>query len=163
MPITIEQLAKEHYDAVFRFCSVRVGYHRAGDAAQETFLTAQKNLSKFRGDSKPLTWLIGIAFNECRRVSRMHSAEDYVPEFANSSPEGEIVDRELLRKALLTLTLEHRDVVLLHEIDGFTYEEIAVIVGVPVGTVKSRIFHAFSGLRKALFIDPKEVSNHGKS
>lgn len=149
--LDITQLARQHYDRVFRFCSTRVGYHHAGDAAQETFLTAQRNLSKFRGESQPLTWLIGIALNECRRVNRNLQRENLTPEFKDSeSNESQLIDREVLRIALAKLSPEHRDVVVLHEIDGFTYEEIAAIIETPVGTVKSRLYHAFLNLRKLI-------------
>lgn len=148
--LDIAQLARQHYDQVFRFCSVRVGYHLAGDAAQETFLTAQRSLSKFRGESKPLTWLIGIALNECRRIQRSRKDAEPLLEFGEPTPETQMVNREALRVAIAKLSPEHREVVLLHEIDGFTYEEIASIVDVPVGTVKSRLYHAFLNLRSTL-------------
>lgn len=150
--LDITKLAKEHYDRVFRFCSTRVGFHHAADATQETFITAQRNLAKFRGESQPLTWLIGIALNECRRVNRNLQRSEPLPEFSSEvSPETQLVDTQLLRHALSTLSAEHREVVTLHEIDGFTYEEIAQITDVPVGTVKSRLYHAFLNLRKVVF------------
>ena len=123
-----------------------------GDAAQETFVTAQRSLSKFRGESQPLTWLIGIALNECRRVNRNNQKAEQLPEFRDeTSHEGQLINREILRQALSKLSEEHREVVTLHEIDGFTYEEIAQIAGVPVGTVKSRLYHAFTNLRKSIY------------
>jgi RNA polymerase sigma-70 factor (ECF subfamily) len=77
-------------------------------------------------------------------------------EFGAPTPEGQIVDREALRIALARLSPEHREVVLLHEVDGFTYDEIAEIAGIPVGTVKSRLYHAFLNLRQTLA--PSEVA-----
>ena len=155
--LDIAKLAQQHYDRVFRFCSTRVGYHHAGDAAQETFVTAQRNLSKFRGESQPLTWLIGIALNECRRVNRNLQRSEQLPEFKDeTSQESELINREILRQAMSKLSDEHREVVTLHEIDGFTYEEIAQITNIPVGTVKSRLFHAFTNLRTAIYT-PEEV------
>ena len=155
--LDIAKLAQQHYDRVFRFCSTRVGYHHAGDAAQETFVTAQRNLSKFRGESQPLTWLIGIALNECRRVNRNLQRSEQLPEIKDeTSQESELINREILRQAMSKLSDEHREVVTLHEIDGFTYEEIAQITNIPVGTVKSRLFHAFTNLRKAIYT-PEEV------
>ena len=155
--LDIATLAQQQYDRVFRFCSTRVGYHHAGDAAQETFVTAQRNLSKFRGESQPLTWLIGIALNECRRVNRNLQRSEQLPEFKDeTSQESELINREILRQAMSKLSDEHREVVTLHEIDGFTYEEIAQLTNIPVGTVKSRLFHAFTNLRKAIYT-PEEV------
>src|SRR4051812_47913855 len=68
--LDIAEIAKQHYTTVFRFCSRRVGVEAAADAAQETFITAQRVLRGFRGDSTLKTWLLGIANNECRRMAR---------------------------------------------------------------------------------------------
>ena len=146
--LDISQLAKQHYDRVFRFCSTRVGYHHAGDAAQETFVTAQRSLSKFRGESQPLTWLIGIALNECRRVNRNNQKSEQLPEFRDeTSQEGQLINREILRQALAKLSDEHREVVTLHEIDGFTYEEIAQIMGVSRQTVLTYVKRTYRKLQ----------------
>jgi RNA polymerase sigma-70 factor (ECF subfamily) len=123
--------------------------------AQETFLTVQRVIEKFRGDSSLKTWLFGVAQNECRRAVRKHGLECSALDFAldiASGGEGEdaIINREALRKALEQLSDEHRDVVLLHEMEGLTYEETAEVLGIPVGTVKSRLHHAFLGLRRTL-------------
>jgi len=155
-------IARQHYDAVFRFCARRVGIDRAADVSQETFLTAQKVLHKFRGDSSLTTWLFGIAHNECRRASRRTALEPMPLSIdselsTNSDDESAIVDRHALSQALAKLTPEHREVVILHEIEGLTYEEAAVILQVPVGTVKSRLHHAFQQMRRALF-SPEEAA-----
>ena len=63
---------------------------------------------------------------------------------------SQIVDREALRQALGKLSPEHREVVLLHEVEGLTYEDAAKVLDVPVGTVKSRLHHAFLNLRRML-------------
>ncbi len=153
--LDIREIAREHYDAVYRFCARRVGPDRAADVAQETFLTVQRVISKFRGESSVRTWLFGVAQNECRRAIRKQGLECSALEYAldvSSGGEGEeaIVNREILRKALEELSDEHRDVVLLHEMEGLTYEEAAEVLGIPVGTVKSRLHHAFLNLRRAL-------------
>jgi len=154
--LDIADVARNHYDSVYRFCARRVGVDRASDVAQETFLTAHKVLHKFRGDSSLSTWLFGIANNECRRECRRSRIEpnilDIDPSYTvTGESENTIVDRELLRQALGKLSAEHREVVMLHEIDGLTYEEVASILDVPVGTVKSRLHHAFLNLRKSMF------------
>ena len=149
-------IARRHYDAVFRFCARRVGYDRAADASQETFLTAQRVLHKFRGESNLSTWLFGIAHNECRRSSRRQQLEPMLLEIDPERPaeqrsEETIVNRHALHQALSKLSPEHREVVILHEIEGLTYEEAATILSVPVGTVKSRLHHAFQQLRRSIF------------
>lgn len=149
-------IARQHYDAVFRFCARRVGIERAGDVSQETFLTAQKVFHKFRGESNLRTWLLGIANNECRRVSRKQRLEPVLLQIDPEGPaedgaESSIIDRQALQQALAKLSPEHREIVFLHEIEGLTYEEAAMILSVPVGTVKSRLHHAFLQLRRTLF------------
>lgn len=160
--LDIAAVARDHYEAVFRFCVRRVGMDRAPDVAQETFLTAQKVLHKFRGDSSLLTWLFGIAHNECRRDRRQLKLDPVPLEIDPSRPaagvgEDALVDREVLRQAMMRLSPEHREVVMLHELDGLTYEEVAQILAVPVGTVKSRLHHAFLNLRKTIFPATEEV------
>jgi len=160
--LDMASIARDHYEAVFRFCARRVGVDRAADAAQETFLTAQKVLPKFRGESTLSTWLFGIAHNECRRMSRHQRGEPLLLEIDPARPTSErseetLVDREALRAALSRLSPEHREVVMLHEVEGLTYEEAALILGVPVGTVKSRLHHAFLNLRKHLSPTGEEV------
>ena len=61
------------------------------------------------------------------------------------------MNKHALEQAMQKLSPEHREAVVLHELDGLTYEEAAQILGVPVGTVKSRLHHAFANLRKNLF------------
>ena len=154
--VEMASIARQHYDAVYRFCARRVGIDRAADASQETFLTAQRVLHKFRGESNLTTWLFGIAHNECRRLSRRQRCEPVLLEIdpecpSNQRNEDAIVDRQALAQVMAKLSPEHREIVILHEIEGLTYEEAAEILSVPVGTVKSRLHHAFLHMRRSLF------------
>lgn len=149
----MDRVVRDHYDAVYRFCARRIGLARAADAAQDTFLTAQRAIRRFRGDSSLRTWLLGIALNECRRTVRRHGADPLPLEIDLPCPAddaGAIVDRQALASALARLSDDHRDVVVLHELQGLTYEEVAAVLKVPVGTVKSRLHHAFLNLRKEM-------------
>ena len=135
----------------------RIGVESAQDAAQDTFLTAQRVLKNFRGDSALRTWLLGIANNECRRLARnrrlqppMIELREEPTSLIESAFEESIVDRQALSEALNKLTPEHSEVVLLHEVEGLSYDEAAAVIGVPAGTVKSRLHHAFLNLRKSL-------------
>lgn len=151
--LDIGDIARRHYAIVYRFCARRVGIEAASDAAQDTFLTAQRALPKFRGDSNLSTWLLGIAHNECRRIARRRKLDPPVIEFeppAQGSPEAAMIDRHWLEGALSRLSPDHRDVVLLHEVEGLSYDEAAEVLGVPTGTVKSRLHHAFQNLRRTL-------------
>jgi RNA polymerase sigma-70 factor (ECF subfamily) len=153
--LAIGTIAREHYDSVFRFCARRVGIDRAADAAQETFVTAQRVLPKFRGESAVSTWLFGIAHNECRRICRKERIMPVTVDLDHADcgvgdGERQLVDRQALTEAMLLLSDSHREVVVMHELDGLTYDEAAAILGIPVGTVKSRLHHAFLQLRKSL-------------
>jgi RNA polymerase sigma-70 factor (ECF subfamily) len=146
------KLVSDHYAVVFRFCARRVGQELAKDAAQETFLTAQRRLSAFQNRSSQSTWLLGIAQNHCRNIARKKRLEFSFSECWQTTPSAEsgLIDLAILRSALLQLSVEHREAVVMHEIEGLTYDEIAEILKVPSGTIKSRLHHAFENLRKAL-------------
>lgn len=156
------EIVAEHYPAVYRFCARRIGPELGQDAAQETFLIAQKSLKRFDGRSKLSTWLLGIAHNVCRNLARKRRIEmtyeqafleapEHAPtEVGGPRSEQNLIDREALRGALIKLSPEHREAVVLHELEELTYEEAASVLGVPVGTVKSRLFHAFAHLRRLL-------------
>ena len=150
----IGELVQEHYARVYRFCARRVGEDLAQDAAQETFLTMQRMVKRFEGRSGFETWLLGIAHNHCRNLARKRqrdpaSLEDWF-EMETKDHGEQVADRESLRCALKSLSPEHREVVLLHEVEGLTYAEVAQVAGVPEGTVKSRLYHAFRNLRETL-------------
>ena len=148
----MDRVVRDHYDAVYRFCARRIGVAYAADTAQETFLTAQRAIRRFRGDSSLRTWLLGIALNECRRMIRRGGVDPLPLDIDLACPladsESSFVDRQALATALSRLSDDHRDVILLHEFQGLTYEETASVLGVPVGTVKSRLHHAFLNLRR---------------
>ncbi len=146
---------RQHYDAVYRFCARRIGPDRAADVSQETFITANRVLKNFRAESAVRTWLLGIANNECRRANRQARCG---PSFVELDPmrhgeeshESPAIAQHVLAGALAQLSEDHREVVLLHELEGLTYDEAAEVLGVPVGTVKSRLHHAFLHLRRVL-------------
>ena len=153
----IERTVRLYYDDVWRFCARRIGPDLASDASQETFVTAQRRLAEFEGRSELKTWLFGIALNHCRNLARKRKPEVPVDWLADTTSEPvvdgmgrQVIDREVLRGALSKLSEEHREVVLMHEVDGLTYQEAADLLGIPVGTVKSRLHHAFLNLRAAL-------------
>lgn len=131
----------------------------AEDIAQEVFVALSGSIGKFRGEAALSTFMYRIAMNHClKHVQRrkpegvdLDSAPLVAPEFASperSAERSELRDR--LEAALQTLSGDHRDVVLLHELHGLTYAECAEALGVPLGTVKSRLFHAFRNLRGIL-------------
>lgn len=154
-------IVAEHYAAVYRFCARRVGPELGQDAAQETFLTAQRTLGRFNGQSALSTYLLGIALNHCRNLARKNRMEMSFSELwdgpSGVETERALIDRHALRTAMRNLSKEHREVVVMHEIEGLTYEEIASVLRIPSGTVKSRLHHAFLALRTRL-LPCEEVS-----
>ena len=136
----------------------------ATELAQETFIRAFENLSRFEERSSLSTWLYRIAANlsiDYRRRDARHvvlRGEDAETEI-NKIPSlrgdafGQSVRTELnhrIREALLELTPEHRTVILLREVEGLSYDEIADIMRIPKGTVMSRLHYARGRLRGRL-------------
>ena len=137
----------------------------ARDAAQETFVAAFRNLPDFRGEAKVSSWLHRIAVNQCvtrqRRakvrgeVSFEAEQEDHGAQFASmrGSPATatEAGQRaEAVRRAVAALPHELREVVVLKEFEDMTFQEIADALGVPLSTVKSRLYTALKQLRMRL-------------
>jgi RNA polymerase sigma-70 factor (ECF subfamily) len=151
-------IVSDCYDRVFRFCARRVGEDLGQDATQETFITMQRSIARFRQESKFETWLLGIANKTCQEAVRK-KGKDHLPLEEWFEPtdnrQGQVIERESLRQALANLSPAHREAVVMHEIEGLTYGEIAAILGVPEGTVKSRLHHAFILLREMLVGEQK--------
>ena len=138
----------------------------AQDAAQDAFVQAFEKLGSFRGQSQFYSWLFRIAFNTAvsnkRKTRRMavslearKEASGLEPPDANPSTEPsyamDVSDRQrLIQQALSELSEEFRTALVLKEMDGMSYEEIADVVDVPVGTVRSRIHRARFELRDKL-------------
>jgi len=125
----------------------------------ETMTEVWRNARTFQGRSRVSTWIFGIASNKAKTVMRRPQLVEADPgavlrlEDPNPGPADEIARQELagqVRAALEHLTPEHRQVVELTFMHGFSYQEIATIAGCPVNTVKTRMFHAKRRLREAL-------------
>lgn len=153
----LEALVVEHYPRVYKFCARRLHADLASDAAQETFVTMLATIKRYRGDSRFEVWLLGIARNCCRNLARKRRADplsiDAAWPEALAKSDGAL-DRVVLRAALSRLDPTLREVVLLHEVEGLTYAEIATVAEIPEGTVKSRLHRAFILLQADLA--PKE-------
>jgi len=150
----MRKIVAEHYAAIYRFCARRLGPDLAEDAAQETFIMAYRTINRYDSACALRSWLFGIGLNVCRNLSRKRKVEidiDNLWSLEGSSPtEDRIVDNEALRLALKGLSPEHLDVVILHELEGLTYDEAGVVLDSPSGTVKSRLHEAFKKLRAAM-------------
>jgi RNA polymerase sigma-70 factor (ECF subfamily) len=159
------QLVTLYQDYLFSLV-VRVVNDRdaANDALQEAFFSCYKNISRFRGDSFR-SWMTRIALNAATDILRYRKRRpaDPFPEWeddswqppagADASPEREAVRRNtasILSKALAQITSDQRAAILLYDVEGFDYQEIADITHVSLGTVKSRIHRGRLALRDLL-------------
>lgn len=139
-------LMKRHEDRIFQL-SMRILGNRtdALDATQETFITAFRKADQFRGDSAFGSWLYRIGINTCkdvlRKKRRWGEPEENVPEPETraASLADEVSLRLDLSNALAALSGEYREAVVMFDLGGIPYEEIARITGTNLGTVKSRI------------------------
>ena len=138
----------------------------AEDVAQETFIRAHRSLGRFRSESSFKTWLYTIATNTARsaldrRARRKRVADQSLDDDAQAqgaervpSPgpdvETALVVREAIDSALATLSDDLRVAVVLRDVEGLDYQEIADVTDVPIGTVESRIFRARRQLRTLL-------------
>lgn len=138
----------------------------AADLTQEVFLRAWRSLATFRGDSTLSTWLYRITNNLCLDHARRHTqvatmpleeedtGEGRLPEMrAASIPEEALEQGEVQREiaaALEKLSDEHRQMICLRDMDGYTYAEIAEALNLEEGTVKSRLARARSKMREIL-------------
>jgi RNA polymerase sigma-70 factor (ECF subfamily) len=138
-----------------------VGDQDAEDVAQEALIEVCKSIGRFKGNSSLHTWVYRVSTNVClehrrRRKPEIISFEDDFAEREvdpNDNPEAAVIRGELksdINKALQALSEIHRDVVVLHELQGLTYQECAEVLDCPVGTVKSRLSSAFIKLRQLL-------------
>jgi RNA polymerase sigma-70 factor (ECF subfamily) len=121
----------------------------ASDLLQETWLRAVRHLSLFRGQSAFRTWLTGIALN-CYREWRRRHARDAALIEAETRPllSRAADDVAAVAQVLAALAPEHREVIVLHDVEGFTHEEIAAALEIEPGTSKSRLSRARRAFRQ---------------
>ena len=163
------ELVNEHQRMVFQ-----LAYHLLGsrdealDVSQDVFLLVFRTLGRFRGQSQLRTWIYRIVVNQARnrqrwwrrrQLARQVSIDDHIAahgELAGTervSPDRMLAQKELadrLWQALERLPFDQRTVVVLREVDGLSYEDIAFSLKVTLGTVKSRLTRARQTLRSAL-------------
>ncbi len=169
------RLVRRHQDRLYGTLTHLLGSPQdALDVAQEAFVLAWQNLASFRGDSAFYSWLFRIAHNAAasfrrrdRRPSRwldgqrdLQVDEPADPSPANDPAAGMVIDerRLLVQAALADLPDDYRTVLVLKEMDGLSYEEIAAVLDCPIGTVRSRIHRARTELKEKLVRSLKSES-----
>jgi len=165
----VAERSGEIYGLLFRLTE---NAEEARDLTQETFLRAFQNIDRFRGEADVRTWIYRIAINQARNRyrwwrrrkrdatvsleatrgdSNQTVSETLVEQSENPELKALAHEREkLLRSALQRLAIAYRETVILRDIEGFSYEEIALTLGINVGTVKSRLARGRQELRKKL-------------
>ena len=134
---------------------------RAQDAVQQAFLLAWRELPQLRDPERFGPWLNKLLVNACYDELRRHRRwSTRIRALPMDGPDGPdpmltVVDRDTLDRAFARLTPQHRAVFVLHHHAGLPLNELAQIVGVPIGTVKSRLHHATRALRAAIAADSR--------
>ena len=161
-PAAFRQLVERYQRRVYQLA---VGMLKdsddAMDIAQETFVRVHRYLPSFKGDSSFFTWTYRIAMNLCLDAQRKRGRVERVdladgdeaeieaamdpPSHALAGPQRAALNTELkgkMEEALASLSENHRSILLLRELEGLSYEELAKVLGIRKGTVMSRLFHA---------------------
>jgi RNA polymerase sigma-70 factor (ECF subfamily) len=159
-PFALEALLAAHREIVFRyglrFCRTT---EDAEDAVQETLWAAARSIGKFRRAAAITTWLFAIVRNTCHRLVRQHRGEEDLADVLPSIPDprGLIEDQvaaeqieRILATAIAHLDADHREVILLRDVEGFTAPEAASQLSISVRALKSRLHRARSELRTSL-------------
>jgi RNA polymerase sigma-70 factor (ECF subfamily) len=159
------EIYRRHAHAITGYVYRRCGdAHAADDLVAEVFLAAMRALPRYRDRGVPLrAWLYRIATNTVNRWARRntwrqrvrlglerHQGEARAGESDPSERSQDTADVELARRALLSLSPHHQSVLALHYLEGLPVEEVALVLGCRVGTVKSRLSRAREALRKSL-------------
>jgi len=161
-----EEVVLKYQDKIYNLCRHMLqNAHDAEDAAQDVFVKAYQNLNRFKPEASLLTWLYRIAINTCidyRRKPFFESlfksskeGDEFVVDSPADSPSPERLYESkqisnAIQLALDRLSEKLRTVIVLKEIEGFSYHEIAEILDISTGTVKSRISRAREELKELL-------------
>ena len=163
-------LVRRHQDPVYGMCARILGSQSLADeVAQDVFVAVYKNLDRFRGDAKFTTWLYRVVVNHCknkqayrfRRKEKQHESLDQPVELGEGEvkrelpsgrpgPERAVLARErqqILQAGLGQLGEEQRTIIVMRDLQGLPYDEIAECLGVAQGTVKSRLHRARNELK----------------
>ncbi len=166
-----DELVRIYNQSIFHVAYRMLGdTAEASDVVQEIFLKVFRNIGGFKGEAALKTWIFKIAFSEIlnrlrwwkRRYRHATVSLDESPNgtatsygVADSGPNPEQIlqskeQEAAIQQALRKLSSEHRSIIVLRDIEGFSYNEIADVLGVSIGTVKSRLARARADLKKSL-------------
>jgi RNA polymerase sigma-70 factor, ECF subfamily len=166
----VQQQQRRVFNLVFRMLQQ---YEEANEVTQETFLAAWQGLPSFRGEARFSTWLYRIAYNcalkqlEQRKRDQALQVVVRAEQAAANREQGERVDAELeiharqsaVHEQLSTLPAKYRAVLVLRHLQEMTYEEMAEILALPIGTIKTHLFRARNLLKTRLEAFDHERAN----
>jgi RNA polymerase sigma-70 factor (ECF subfamily) len=173
-PNAFGEIVKRWERKIFALCfGMLAREEEAKDAAQETFISAYRNLKNFRGDAKVSSWLHRIAVNQCLTTMRRTKtrSESFLDDEAsadekvfvaplNQTPARTTEQNErlqIVRQAVSSLPVDLRQIILMKEFEEMTFQEISEILELPLSTVKSRLYTALKQLKMKLERLPVEV------
>ena len=164
------ELVDRHQNRVYSLCFRWMGNRQAAEeVAQDVFVSLFRALGRFRGEAKFSTWLYRITVNHCKNQRlyqdrRAHSKHDSMDAQHDDAPVRQLVSPDrgadrtalqsdaerMLQSGLSALDEEHRQIILMRDLEDMSYEEIASILELPKGTVKSRLHRARAELARQL-------------
>jgi RNA polymerase sigma-70 factor (ECF subfamily) len=168
-----EVLVRRHQKRMLNIAYRIIGsYEEACEIVQDAFISAYKNIKGFKAEAKFSTWLytivINLSRNRLKQVRRRRHREAYSTNNPIPTPDGEIQGdppsnapsaldqleardvQQQVQGCINTLDAEFREVIILRDIQGFSYDEISAMLKIPAGTVKSRLFRAREGIKDCL-------------
>lgn len=154
-PGAFDRLYREHVGRVYAIClRITADRRRAEELTQDVFVRCWKRLPSFRGESRFTTWLhrvaVNVALDDRRRARRERLRRADVDPDNHRSRRDRADERMDLERAVAGLPRGARVAVVLHDIEGYRYEEVAEMMGVALGTVKSQIHRGRRLLRERL-------------
>jgi RNA polymerase sigma-70 factor (ECF subfamily) len=164
-PEALSELVKRYQPVVLRFCVSILGDREVDDLVQDVFIKILQRLNRFEGRSALLTWVYEITLNHCRdelrrrKRRRWFSLHALPRQIAENIPENEksasdrietIELEQRLHCEIDKLKPNHRELIVLRDLEGLAYEEIARICAIDVKLVKSRLFEARSALAEKM-------------
>lgn len=172
LAISFDEVVERYEKRVFNLLLRMVDdYDEAADLTQDVFVQAYKALDSFRGDSKIYTWLYRIAINRCKnRIKQINRNAAYIAGSLDDPVDGEdtlsrdvpdlsnapetylerVELREVVQREIAQLPHDFRVVIVLRDLQGLSYREMADVIGISLEAVKSRLFRARTQLRERL-------------
>jgi RNA polymerase sigma-70 factor (ECF subfamily) len=161
--LVFSELLKRHKEKVRNIIYITLSnVDGVDDIAQEVFITVYRHLKNFRFESQFTTWLYRITINKCKDHLRKKNIRSIFLPLKDEEPVFESIDentdvQNIVRNAIATLPDKLRIPLVLKDLEGFSYQEIADTMECEIGTVKSRIFRAREALKKILKPLEKEL------